>query len=153
MATQFKYDQQNTLSPVMKRLEEIVRIATSRASIWGWKPLTRFNRFCNNRARGQYVIVKNTEGEEYTMTLSISKAMSDKKKLLGANQQTDITKNFRKYNHSRIYIGKILLCGELLPRTLGDSVKLVALPQLPPLRHLSIRYGFNEITAIKICKY
>lgn len=79
------------------------------------EPITRFNQYCNNRTRGQYFLVQTPEGGTHTVTFKISQNMPDKKKLLGPNQQKDITANPQKYNHNRVYIGKILLNGELLP--------------------------------------
>ncbi len=78
-------------------------------------PLKRFNSYCNNRTRGQYFLVQTPDGGEHTVTFKISQGIPDKRKILGAEQQEDINNNFEKYNHNRIYVGKILLNGELLP--------------------------------------
>lgn len=72
--------------------------------------LNRFNNFCNNRHRGQFVSIEMEEGL-HTITFSISEEIPDKRKILGDNQLQDITENPAKYNHSVIYLGKILMRG------------------------------------------
>lgn len=73
----------------------------------------RFNRFCNNRYRGQYIVIDLPEGK-HSVNFKISKRKSDKAKILGPNQQDDIGLNPDKYDQSFIYIGKILLRGDLI---------------------------------------
>jgi len=79
----------------------------------GEEPLNRFNKFCNNRYRGQYFFVE-TEAGEHEVVFRISAKVADKKAILGASQQQDIKQNPEKYNRSAIYIGKILLVGDLI---------------------------------------
>ncbi len=75
--------------------------------------INRFNRFCNNRYRGQCVFIKIEEGI-HTAILKISASIPDKAKILGKVQLTDITQNPSKYSQSVIYLGKILLRGEII---------------------------------------
>lgn len=70
----------------------------------------RFNKFCNNRFRGQYVFFKLPHGR-HTITFKISSEIPDKKKILGPNQLEDITKYPEKYNRAAIYLGKLLIKG------------------------------------------
>lgn len=72
--------------------------------------LNRFNAFCNNRYRGQFICVELPEGL-HQVTFKISKEIPDKRKILGRNQLQDITAHPDKYNRSVIYIGKILIRG------------------------------------------
>ncbi|MEI7421726.1 MAG: family 43 glycosylhydrolase [Prolixibacteraceae bacterium] len=74
--------------------------------------INRFNHYCNNRYRGQCVFIKTKPGN-HTVLLKISVEIPDKAKILGNSQLSDITMNPAKYNHSAIYIGKILLRGTL----------------------------------------
>lgn len=77
------------------------------------KAFNRFNKFCNNRHRGQYFFVETTDGT-HEVVFEISAEMADKKAILGPLQEKDINKNPQKYKRSVIYIGKILIRGELL---------------------------------------
>ncbi len=78
------------------------------------KAINRFNRFCNNRYRGQCVFIK-TEPGVHTVILKIADEIPDKAKILGGSQLSEITQNPGKYNRSVIYLGKILLRGEIIP--------------------------------------
>jgi hypothetical protein len=71
----------------------------------------RFNSFCNNRYRGQYVKFKVPYGE-HKVRVVISNDLPDKATILGASQLNDITQYPDKYNQSVIYLGKILIKGE-----------------------------------------
>lgn len=73
----------------------------------------RFNKYCNNRYRGQYFFMDLPAGD-HTVELSVSDEMPDKKIILGAAQLEDINKHPEKYDRGVIYIGKILLRGRLL---------------------------------------
>ena len=75
--------------------------------------INRFNRYCNNRYRGQCLFIKTDPGN-HTVTLKISTEIPDKIKILGDKQLDDIMSNPGKYNRSVIYLGKILLRGEIL---------------------------------------
>ena len=75
--------------------------------------INRFNRYCNNRYRGQCVFIKTDPGN-HTVTLKISGKIPDKVKILGDKQLDDIISNPEKYNRSVIYLGKILLRGKML---------------------------------------
>lgn len=72
--------------------------------------LNRFNAFCNNRYRGQFICIELPEGL-HQVTFKISAERPDKQKILGKNQLQDITANPDKYNRSVIYLGKILIRG------------------------------------------
>ncbi len=72
--------------------------------------LNRFNAFCNNRYRGQFIVIELPEGL-HQVTLKLSEERPDKRKILGKNQLQDITANPDKYNRSVIYLGKILIRG------------------------------------------
>lgn len=75
--------------------------------------VNRFNNFCNNRYRGQYEFIETTSGE-HTVTITLSGEKADKAKILGENQLKDITENPEKYDRTVLYLGKILLRGELI---------------------------------------
>jgi len=75
--------------------------------------INRFNRFCNNRYRGQCVFIKTDPGV-HTVILKIANEIPDKTKILGDTQLSDLTLNPEKYNRSVIYLGKILLRGEVI---------------------------------------
>lgn len=77
------------------------------------KTINRFNSNCNNRYRGQCVFIKTTPGN-HTVILKIADKIPDKIKILGDKKLSDITENPGKYNRSVIYLGKILLRGELI---------------------------------------
>ncbi len=73
-------------------------------------PLNRFNRFCNNRYRGQYEVIAVPFGYHKVM-LEISSDRADKRAILGPNQWEDITGNPEKYDRTTVYLGRILLRG------------------------------------------
>lgn len=75
--------------------------------------LNRFNRFCNNRYRGQYDVIQLQPGK-HKITLKISPAKADKQAILGSGQLVDILANPEKYDGSAIYLGRILLRGKPL---------------------------------------
>lgn len=75
--------------------------------------LNLFNSFCNNRYRGQYDFIETADGE-HTVTITISGQKSDKEKILGEKQLRDIAENPEKYNRTVLYLGKILLRGEII---------------------------------------
>lgn len=79
----------------------------------GEEVLNLFNSFCNNRYRGQYDLIATEEGE-HTVTITISGRKADKEKILGEKQLKDITENPEKYNRTALYLGKILLRGEII---------------------------------------
>jgi lysophospholipase L1-like esterase len=79
----------------------------------GNEVLNLFNAFCNNRYRGQYDFIE-TENGEHTVTISISDKKADKEKILGEKQQKDISENPEKYDRTVLYLGKILLRGEII---------------------------------------
>lgn len=72
--------------------------------------LNRFNAFCNNRYRGQFICIELPEGH-HRITLKISKIIPDKRKILGKHQLEDISAHPDKYQQSTIYLGKILIRG------------------------------------------
>lgn len=77
--------------------------------------LNRFNSYCNNRHRGQFICIELPQGK-HTVSLTISGNTPDKKLILGKKQLADITQNPEKYNRSVIYIGKILLRGNIIKK-------------------------------------
>jgi len=79
----------------------------------GEKLMNRFTKYANNRYRGQYAVIEVKPGE-HVVTFRISVEKADKIKIL-ENKLGDITAKPEKYNQSVIYLGKILLRGELLP--------------------------------------
>lgn len=79
----------------------------------GTKLINRFNVFCNNRYRGQYEFIETTPGE-HLVKVTLSPAKSDKSKILGPDQQADISQHPEKYDRTVLYLGKILLKGELI---------------------------------------
>ncbi len=81
----------------------------------GQELVNRFGPFCNNRFRGQFECVKVTPGE-HTVTIKLSAVKADKRKILGESQLADITANPAKYDRTVVYLGKILIRGEALPK-------------------------------------
>lgn len=77
------------------------------------KAINRFNKFCNNRYRGQCVFIK-TESGSHQVVVSISADIPDKTKILESSQLSDITMNPNKYNRSVFYLGKILIRGNVI---------------------------------------
>jgi lysophospholipase L1-like esterase len=75
--------------------------------------LNRFNAYCNNRYRGQFINIELPEGK-HTISFKIADEIPDKKKILGKNQLQDITAHPEKYNRSVIYLGQILIRGVIL---------------------------------------
>ncbi|MBO9633042.1 MAG: SGNH/GDSL hydrolase family protein [Chitinophagaceae bacterium] len=75
--------------------------------------LNLFNSFCNNRYRGQYDLIATEDGE-HTVCITISEQKADKGKILGEKQLKDITENPEKYDRTALYLGKILLRGEII---------------------------------------
>lgn len=78
----------------------------------GGYTLDRFNRWCNNRYRGQYAVVKVPYGM-HQVTVRISDLDSDKKSIL--QEKEDITAHPDRYAKTDIYLGRILLRGEPAP--------------------------------------
>jgi lysophospholipase L1-like esterase len=76
------------------------------------KPLNRFNHWCNNRYRGQYDLVELAPGQHHVEFI-VSKEVPDKKAILGNGQSADIVAHPGKYDHSVIYLGKILIKGTM----------------------------------------
>lgn len=75
--------------------------------------INRFNVFCNNRYRGQYEFIQ-TEPGIHTVTVSLSTSRADKAKILGQNQLEDINQHPEKYDRTAIYLGKILVKGDIV---------------------------------------
>ncbi len=72
--------------------------------------INRFNKYCNNRYRGQCAFVNVSPGKHH-VKIFISTLVADKAKILGGQQLSDISNNPQKYNRSVIYFGKILFRG------------------------------------------
>ena len=79
----------------------------------GSQAINRFNHNCNNRYRGQCVFIA-TEPGNHSVLLKISAEIPNKAKILGNSQLADITMNPTKYNRSVIYLGKILIRGNII---------------------------------------
>lgn len=75
--------------------------------------INRFNKYCNNRYRGQFDMIEVEKGI-HTVKLSVSPLLEDKSKILGYGNQTDIMLHPKKYNQQVIYLGKILLRGKIV---------------------------------------
>ncbi len=89
--------------------------------------INRFNRFCNNRYRGQYFYVDTKAGRHH-IEFRVSGEIPDKRAILGDGQLEDITANPSKYNRSVVYLGKILVKGYVLSG--GKNQGLVPKPQM-----------------------
>jgi len=74
--------------------------------------LNRFNRYCNNRYRGQYELIKVEPGL-HQVTLKLSDNKADKRKILGEKQLDDITANPEKYDKTYIMLGQLLVRGKI----------------------------------------
>lgn len=72
----------------------------------------RFNKFCNNRYRGQYELINVPEGK-HTVTIILSREKADKRSILGSNSD-DIMAHPEKYDQTVLYLGRILLRGNPL---------------------------------------
>lgn len=81
----------------------------------GSEVVNRFFTFCNNRYRGQYEFIAVTPGE-HTVTITLSAKKADKAAILGPKQLTDITAHPAKYDRTVLYLGKILVRGEVLSK-------------------------------------
>ena len=103
------------LDGIKMHLEEMsaVNYAVNENKI-GVTVINRFNKFCNNRYRGQCFFIKTKPGN-HQVVLKISDQIQDKVKILGLNQLSDINMNPMKYNRSVIYLGKILIRGQIKP--------------------------------------
>jgi lysophospholipase L1-like esterase len=75
--------------------------------------LNRFNSYCNNRYRGQFDIIELEPGV-HTVKLTVSAQKADKASILGGVNLSDITAFTSKYDRNCIYLGKILLRGEII---------------------------------------
>ena len=74
--------------------------------------LNRFNAHCNNRYRGQFFVLMVPKGR-HELVFSIASEISDKQKILGRDQQEDITSHPERYARTMIYIAKILVKGKI----------------------------------------
>ena len=70
--------------------------------------LNRFNRWCNNRYRGQYDVIEVPYGT-HQVTVRISSEECDKRSVLPVTD--DIDAHPEKYDRSVMYLGRILLRG------------------------------------------
>lgn len=77
------------------------------------KEYNRFNSNCNNRYRPQYFFTDMVWGE-HIVEIKLSPKLSNKIAILGQNQLADITANPEKYAKHHLFIGRILLRGELI---------------------------------------
>ncbi len=74
--------------------------------------LNRFNRWCDNRYRGQHVWVKVAPGL-HQVTLKLSEDACDKRKILGEGHLADITANPARYAEKYLRLGRILVRGNV----------------------------------------
>jgi hypothetical protein len=74
--------------------------------------INRFNQFCNNRYRGQCFFIKTPPGK-HQVVLKIAAEIPDKQNILGLSQLEDINTHPLKYHRSVIYLGKILVRGNI----------------------------------------
>lgn len=79
----------------------------------GFAFLNRFNKYCNNRYRGQCEFIELGPGL-HNVTFSISAEKADKSKILGSGHLDDITKNPGRYNQTKEWLGKILIRGNIV---------------------------------------
>ncbi len=93
-------------------------------ALTGTHYLNRFNRHCNNRYRGQHVLVKVEPGV-HQVTLKLSESKADKAKILGENQQADITANPEKYDKTYLMLGRLLVRG-----TIAECKPVKGLPKM-----------------------
>jgi hypothetical protein len=75
--------------------------------------LNRFNHWCNNRYRGQYDLITLPAGRHH-VELIVSKDIPDKAAILGKAQSADITAHPWKYDRHVIYLGKVLIRGNIV---------------------------------------
>ncbi|GAA4303622.1 SGNH/GDSL hydrolase family protein [Compostibacter hankyongensis] len=77
------------------------------------KQINRFNRYCNNRYRGQCEFITLPPGL-HTVRFSISPVKADKAAILGPGQQQDITRHPEKYDRTAELLGKLLIRGTVV---------------------------------------
>jgi len=77
------------------------------------KELNRFNRYCNNRYRGQCSFVSLPAGE-HTVRFILSPDKLNKTIILGSSQLDDINRHPGRYDQTEELLGKILIRGEIL---------------------------------------
>ncbi len=77
--------------------------------------VNRFNRFCNNRYRGQCFFAKVRPGK-HVVKVTISSQIPDKANILGENQRADINEHPEKYKCTVEYLGKILIRGRMIDK-------------------------------------
>jgi hypothetical protein len=93
---------------------ELKQIRDSHFAVQAGKgnPVNRFNVHCNNRHRGQYVVIDLAPGK-HEVVFTLSPQIPDKARILGDEQSEDIVRNPGQYNQTVIYTGTILLRGKL----------------------------------------
>lgn len=94
------------------------------ADLTGTHFVNRFNRYCNNRYRGQYELIKVEKGT-HQVTIRLSDRKADKRKILGPKQLKDISENPQKYDSVSVLIGRILIRG-----TLADVRPVKGIPKI-----------------------
>ena len=78
------------------------------------KRINRFNRYCDDRYRGQCTFVRLSPGL-HSVTFEISEAKVDKARILGAGRSDDIIRHPKRYQQTVEWLGKILIRGTLMP--------------------------------------
>lgn len=77
--------------------------------------LNRFNKYCNNRYRGQCEFIALKPGL-HKVTFSISPEKADKAGILGTGHLKDMARHPERYNQTVELLGKILIRGEIVGR-------------------------------------
>ncbi len=110
---------------------ELVRLGKCRQDGFEWwkaghdegeYTLNRFNRWCNNRYRGQYDVIEVPFGK-HQVTVRISSVDCDKKAVL--DDDSDICAHPEKYDRSMVWLGRILLRGKPI-----ESHRVKGVPKL-----------------------
>ena len=107
---QLEIEMDGTIVNLKQLSAENYKVATDTPGV---KFINRFNRFCNNRYRGQCAYIKVNPGK-HLVKISIAEVIPDKTRIFGENQLTDITSHPEKYNRTVEFLGKILIRGEII---------------------------------------
>jgi hypothetical protein len=75
--------------------------------------MNRFNHWCNNRYRGQYDLISLPAGRHHVEFI-VDGNIPDKAAILGKAQSADITAHPWKYDRHVIYLGKVLIRGNIV---------------------------------------
>lgn len=75
--------------------------------------VNRFNRFCNNRYRGQHAVFAVDPGR-HEVQIVLSERSCDKRAILGERNLEDITADPARYAKKSLFLGRILIRGKAL---------------------------------------